>query len=198
MCIKTRDAGKTRHLAVIILLIAVIAFDAGFAFASGTSGFKARDTRNNVLPGTCSFTIKNLSTKAASIVLAIQKKSNSGDTLSYWSPGTRSSIRNYLRPNTPKDAIKYMTHTFFVVKGYKDSIGNVVMTIDANDTPKSIYRYVAMVAVISGNSVSWNVLKATPSGGSYRVTLSKNLCTKLTKDGVSCLIVIIGEDHIWW
>jgi len=166
---------------------------------AGTSGFRARTVSGDNLPGTCSFTAKNLNSKAASFVSAIQKKSTAKDVMSYWSPNLRSSMKNFLRLETPKYAVSYRAHTFFSVTGYKKTIGNVVLSMESGVAVKSTYKYIAMLAVLyEDGKVSWYALKANPVNGQYRLTISSTLCETLSKSGRTCLIVVIGESYIWW
>ncbi|MDR2504623.1 MAG: hypothetical protein LBD16_00805 [Oscillospiraceae bacterium] len=193
-----RFTDSLKRYVIALSLCLLIAMPQEYALA-GVSGFRVRTASGAILPGTCSFTMKSMSSKASSIVSSIQSKSGSGKTLSYFSSGIRNSAKSLLRSGTPDSAIKYRAHTFFAVKGYKSSIGTVIMRIDSGVTIKSTYKYVAMTAVISsGGSVSWYALRATASDGQFKVSLSSNLCTTLTKSGYTCLIVVVGENSVWW
>ncbi|MDR2657319.1 MAG: hypothetical protein LBB86_05805 [Oscillospiraceae bacterium] len=167
---------------------------------AGTSGFRVRKTDGDSLPGAVSFTPRSPSGKASSIISSVQSRSQNGTLISYFPRYVQTEIRDRLRDDTPEHAVTLRGYTVFTVKGYRKSVGSVVMRVEAGTSTSSAYRYVGLLGVIyDDGDVDWHTIGAKIySSGTFAVTLGSALCATLSADGRSAVLLIIGESYRWW
>ncbi|GHU76925.1 hypothetical protein AGMMS49992_23490 [Clostridia bacterium] len=187
---------QLKCLAVTLIILSYVLLTPLDALAAG---FKVRKSNGNSLPGAVSFTPKSPSGKASTIISSVQSRSSAGTIISYFPSYARTEIYDLLRDGTPQHAISLRGYTSFVVKGYSTSVGSVVMRVETGTSTNSNYRYVGVLALISPGNVDYYVMKASIySSGTFSVTLRSGLCSALSQEGRSAVLLILGETYRWW
>ncbi|MDR0396526.1 MAG: hypothetical protein LBH66_04420 [Oscillospiraceae bacterium] len=190
---------KAQRLAVAFI-ISIYYLISPFLAQAESSGFRVRKPNGDPLPGAVSFTPRAPGGKASSIISQAQSRGESGRLLSLFPRYAQNEIRDALREGTPEHAITLREYAEFKVAGYAKSVGAVVMRVESRNEISGSYRYVGVLAVIyPDGSVDWHTMDAKIySTNVFAVTIGSALCSTLSKEGRSAVLMIIGESYRWW